>query len=125
MHPELLTALRKLHINTGHATNEDMRRCIRLAGGSELAQDAVKHLRCSTCARLARPKLQRPSRLPREAAEFHGQVCLGLFDVKDSAGHRFWMMAILDQFTSYTTVVLVKEHHSEKLWKAYFKGWLS
>eukprot|EP00974_Lingulodinium_polyedra_P005166 487103-Lingulodinium_polyedra.AAC.1 len=62
-----------MHINTGHSTPEDMRRCIRLAGGSQVAQEATKHLRCSTCDRLARPKLPRPSRLPREAAEFNEQ----------------------------------------------------
>ena len=54
---ELQDTLKRLHINTGHPPNEDLRRILRVSGGSELAQKLAKLMTCSTCARLAKSKL--------------------------------------------------------------------
>ena len=73
--PELLTALRKMHCNSGHPTNEDMRRCLKVSGASQLAQDIANKLRCSTCARMTRPATVRPSRVPSVGTQFNETVC--------------------------------------------------
>ena len=47
--PGIKTALRRLHVNLGHPTNDDLTRCLAAGGGIRVAQMAVKFLRCSTC----------------------------------------------------------------------------
>ena len=80
----MLDALRKLHVNTGHPPNEDLRRILRLSGASDLALRAVRYLRCSTCARLARPRLQRPSRVPASGIGFNEVVYVDLYYLLDA-----------------------------------------
>ena len=37
----LLNSLKRLHVNCGHPTNSDLNRCLRVAGASKYAQQAV------------------------------------------------------------------------------------
>ena len=113
--PELLGSVRRLHVNTGHPTNEDLRRCLKVAGASEMAQMLAKNLRCSTCARLQRPKVQRPSRVPQIGVQFNETVYADLMDVMDAKGRRHWVMVIVDLFTDYNAVKVAKSHDAAKL----------
>ena len=64
------TALRRLHVNLGHPTNDDLTRC--LAAGAPVAQRRVKCLRCSTCEKTSRSRSRGPSRIPTENASMKG-----------------------------------------------------
>ena len=48
----LLDSVRRLHINKGHPPNAELERIVRLAGGSDIAQQACKRAEVlCTCAR--------------------------------------------------------------------------
>ena len=59
--PGIKTALRRLHVNLGHPTNDDLTRWLAVGGGTRVAHWAVKSMRCSTCERMSRPRSHRPS----------------------------------------------------------------
>ena len=122
---ELLTALRKMHCNSGHPTNEDMRRCLKVSGASQLAQDIAKKLRCSTCARMSRPATIRPSRIPSVGTQFNEMVYVDLFVISDAKGRTFWFMLVIDQFTDFCAVQSVKSHKSEHSFKCLDRCWCS
>ena len=61
---ELRLALRRVHVNLGHARLPDMLRCLRISRASEAAIRACKLFRCKECPRLLEPKIPRPSKLP-------------------------------------------------------------
>ena len=54
--PGITTAFRRLHVNLGHPTNDDLTRCLAAGGGSRVAQTAVTCVRCSTRERMSRPR---------------------------------------------------------------------
>ena len=93
---EMLNALKRLHINTGHAPNADVARLLRLSGCSPLAIKACRLLSCSTCAKMARPKISRPSRIPSAGITFNETVQLDPLDVMDTRGRRFLLLCCLD-----------------------------
>ena len=62
MTKSLLASIRRLHINTGHPPNTELERIVRLAGGSELAQEACKGIRCTTCRKSLLPNLRNLAR---------------------------------------------------------------
>ena len=76
------TALRRLHVNVGHPTNDDLMRCLAAGGGTRVAQRAVKCMRCSTCENPGRRRT-----LQRERDYF-----VDLCDVVDVRGYRCWWL---------------------------------
>ena len=40
--PGIKTSLRRLHVNLGHPTKDDLTRCLAAGGGTRVAQRAVK-----------------------------------------------------------------------------------
>ena len=108
----VLSALRRLHINMGHPTNEDLKRCLRHAGCCELAQKAAGHLQRSTCARLARPRVSRPSRVPSAGMGFNELVWCDLYYLLDARRQKHWFVCLLDEATDYTVVVYTDGHQA-------------
>ena len=91
------TALRRLHVNLGHATNDGLTRCLAARGGTHVAQRTVKGLRCSTCERMSRPRSQRPSRLPTDGERFNEELLVDLCDLVDVRGNRYGWLVAVDQ----------------------------
>ena len=87
-HQESRQPLRCLHANLGHPT-DDLMRCFD-AGGTRVAQRAVKCLRCSTCERMSRPLSHRPSRIRTDGERFIKRLFVDLCDVVDVRGNRYW-----------------------------------
>ena len=86
------TALRRLHVNLGHPTNDYLTRCLAAGGGSRVAQRAVKCLRCSTYERTSRPRSHRPSRIPTDGERFNERLFVDLCDLVDVRGNRYWWL---------------------------------
>eukprot|EP00971_Amphidinium_carterae_P340289 6478554-Amphidinium_carterae.1 len=122
--PEIKQAVRRLHLNTGHASAHDLARMIRMAGGCKAAVDCAKHLRCSTCLRHTRPGRQCPAHIPDESRQFNDRVQLDLFCVTDVSGINHWFMLVCDTYTGFVSGCLVHDHSSQTLWKAYRECWL-
>ena len=82
-------AIRRLHVNTGHAPPEAMARVISKAGGSGSAMICAKGLQGSVCKQSNRPKIPRPSKIRLGDTQFTEIVDGDLFKVheQDGAGH--------------------------------------
>ena len=110
--PGIKTALRSLHVNLGHPTNDDLTRCLAPGGGSRVPQRAVKCLRCSTCERMSCARSHRPSRIPTNGERFNERLFVDLCDLVDVRGNRHWWL------------VAVPSHESQAVAKKIFKQWI-
>ena len=123
---ELRLALRRVHVNLGHARLPDMLRALRISRASEAAIRACKLFRCAECPRLAEPKLPRPSKLPT-VDEFGVIVGLDVLEVKDADQTSWSMLNCLDLGTTYQIVVLldqaVRNPTSSEIADAFSQGW--
>ena len=81
---EMLHALRRVPVNTGHPINSDLARCVRLGGGSVRAVQACRRMVCDTCERLKKPKLPRPTSLAKADLRFSDEIQMELFELKDA-----------------------------------------
>ena len=95
--PGIKTALRRLHVNLGHPTTDDLTRCSVAGGGTRVVQRAAKGMRCATCARMSRPRSHRPSRIPTDGERFNERLFVVLCDVVDVRGNRYWWLVAVDQ----------------------------
>jgi len=121
----MLTALRRMHINCGHPPNHDLERIVRSAGGLPEAVRACIFMRCSVCEKLQRPAISRPRRVPHDNLEFNERVLVDQFQIHDSQGNAWWMMAMVDVATDDVVIKPLKRHTSERFWKVLQSGWLS
>ena len=119
--PGIKTALRRLHVNLGHPTNDDLTRCLAAGGGARVAQRAVKSMRCSTCERMSRPRSHRPSRIPTDGERFNERLFVDLCDLVDVRG--YWWLVAVDQHTDYTVIAPCPSHKSQAVAKKIFKQW--
>ena len=71
MTKSLLQSVRRLHINWGHPPNADLERVVRLSGGSDLACQAVRGIKCTICNRSGSAKLPRPGRVRDNIGQFN------------------------------------------------------
>ena len=95
----LLDSVRRLHFNSGHPPNSELERIVRLAGGSDVAQAAVRGLRCSVCKKAAPPKPHKPGRVRDNVGVFNDTVLVDLAYIKDSDGVTHTWMIIIDEGT--------------------------
>ena len=125
---ELKLAIRRVHVNLGHASVTQMLRALRVSKASEVAIRACRLFRCEACPRVAPPKKQRPSKLPL-TEEFNVQIGLDVFQCKDADGHNWSWLNILCQGTCFQIAVLLEQTHanptSEEVIKAFDIGWVS
>ena len=121
----LLNSVRRLHINTGHPPNSELERIVRLAGGSSIAQQACKGLRCTACAKDARTKLPRPGRVRGHVGEFNSTVWADIGSVKDKAGTTFDFIVMVDEGTDWTVCSLVEGHGASKLYDSVENHWIN
>ena len=105
---ELKLAIRRIHVNLGHATVPATMRALRISRASEVALKACRLFRCPDCPRLQEPKEARPSKLPT-AEEFNVQIGLDIFSEKDCRGHSWTWLNILCQGTTFQVVALLGE----------------
>ena len=113
--PGIKTALRRLHVNLGHPTNDDLTRCFAAGGGTRVAQRAVKCMRCSTSERMSRPRSHRPSHIPTDGE----WICVMWW----MRGNRYWWLVAVDQHTDYTVIAPCPSHESQAVAQHIFKHW--
>ena len=107
---DLKMAIRKIHVNLGHADTRSMLRALRVSRASEVAIKACRLFRCAECPRLQEPRIPRPSKLPF-VDEFNVMIGLDVFQEKDSAGQTWSWLNILDQATTFQVVALLPDVH--------------
>lgn len=123
---ELKLAVKRIHVNLGHANIPSMLRALRVSRASEVALRAVRLFRCEDCPRIQDPKQPRPSKLPL-AEEFNVQIGMDVLQEKDSAGHTWSWLNILCQGTTFQVCVLLGDvHHNpsgKDILEAFLTGW--
>ena len=103
---ELKLAIKRVHVNLGHASMPTMLRAMRIAKASEVAIKACRLFRCPECPRLQEPRRPRPSKLPL-TDEFNIMVGIDVFQAKDSQGEQWSFLNILCQGTTFQVVSLL------------------
>ena len=123
--PGIKTALRRLHVNLGHPTNDDLTRRLAAGGGTRVAQRAVKCLRCLTCEKVSRlPQSQTISRILTDEKRFNEMLFVDVCDVVDVRGNRYRWLVAVDQHTDYTVIAPCPSHKSQTVAKKLFKHWI-
>ena len=105
---ELKLAIKRVHVNLGHAPTPAMLRALRIARASDVAVKACRPFRCPDCPRLQEPKIPRPSKLPI-ADEFNVLIGVDVFKEKDAQGQSWTFLNILDQGTLYQVVCVLAD----------------
>ena len=122
--PHAAKALRRIHQNLGHPSNQDLARHLQLSGASELAVKAAQGIRCETCARHAPPGTRRPAKVIRPL-DFNQEVCLDTINLYDSRKVKIPALSMLDMATGYHVVKRITGRKSTDLLRDFTDGWVS
>ena len=125
---ELKLALRRIHVNLGHASTAQMLRAMRISRASEVAIRACRLFRCPDCPRIQLPKQPRPAKLPL-TEEFNIHIGVDVLQAKDADGNSWSWLNILCQGTSFQVCVLLHETSfnptAAACLQAFEQGWTS
>ena len=125
---ELKLALRRVHVNLGHATVPQMLKAMRVSRASEVAIRACRLFKCKDCPRVQEPKRPRPSKLPL-TEEFNVHIGLDVFQARDADGHGWSWLSILCQGTTFQVCILLADTHanptSSAVLESFELGWTS
>lgn len=117
-------AIRKMHLNLGHASTKDMVRILRHAGAQEAVLQRVREFRCPLCEARKEPKIPRASAVPKDVAPLR---YIGL-DVKHLPGfkrhERIKALNIVDRVSGLQQMTPFREtESSEVLRRLYRQSW--
>lgn len=107
---ELKQAIKRVHVNLGHASRPAMIRALRVSKASETALKACRLFRCIDCPKLSQPRQPRPSKLPL-TDEFNVQLGLDCFEAQDASGQQWAFLNILCQGTTFQVCALLPLTH--------------
>ena len=116
-------ALRRLHTNLGHPSNEALVRHLAQAGASGVALMAGKALKCSVCARTKPPHQPRPAKAVRPR-RFNDRIFLDIVFLKNVNFETFAYLNVLDDATTYQVLDALENRSEECVVKALVNGWL-
>ena len=124
---ELKLAVKRIHVNLGHAGTAAMLRALRISKASEAALRAVRLFRCPDCPRIQNPKEPRPSKLPI-TDEFNVQIGMDIIHEKDSSGQGWSWLNIFCQGSQFQVCILLDsagQPTSQQVIEAFGMGWTS
>ena len=122
---ELKLAVKRIHVNLGHANIPTMLRALRVSKASEAALRAVRLFRCMDCPRIQNPKEPRPSKMPI-TDEFNVQIGLDIIHESDSSGQPWSWLNIFCQGTQFQVCVLLDsagQPTGQQVVEAFGLGW--
>lgn len=113
-----------VYCNLGHPSQGDLKRFLKTVGAPGELQEAVAWLKCSACARSARPRLHRSTRMPPHDLQFNDQVMLDCFHVKDNKGKGHWFMSMMDRAAMCRQASYLKAHTPEVFRRTLLEFWV-
>ncbi|CAK0847915.1 unnamed protein product [Prorocentrum cordatum] len=116
--------LKRLHVNLGHPSNEDLGRSLRLKGAKSATVQAVKGLICGVCRSQQRPSARRPAHL-HFVQDFGADVGFDCFELKDVDGKSYRYFSIVDLATTFHVATLIDRHTSREFAAAFERCWAS
>jgi len=122
--PQLMKAVRNMHINTGHRPIKQLVRALHIAGAPREAIIAAKHLKCDRCQETRNTKTRRPATIPK-ARNFGDVGHMDLIQFKDAAEEVFWALNIVDAASGHQVVILLANKTSAAVIEAYEMAWAS
>ncbi|XP_077971779.1 uncharacterized protein LOC144425883 [Styela clava] len=116
-------AIKKLHKQFGHASEENMKRLLGNANItnnklSDIVQDVVK--KCETCSVLKKSPPRPAVGLPR-ASRFIESVAIDLHQLESN----LWYMHMVDEFTRFSNAVIVRSKSSSIIANKFLLRWIS
>ena len=125
---ELKLAIKRVHVNLGHADTVANLKALRPSKASVTALKACRLFRCPDCPRMKEPHLPRPSKLPI-AEEFNVHIGVDILEEADSTGQKWSWLNVLCQGTTFQLCILLDETHKnptgQAVLEAFTQGWLS
>ncbi|CAK0837883.1 unnamed protein product, partial [Prorocentrum cordatum] len=122
--PAELAMLKRLHVNLGHPSNEDLSRSLPLKGAKSATVQAVKGLICGVRRSQQRPSAWGPARL-HFVQDFGDDVGFYCFELKDVDGKSYWYLSIVDLATTFHVATLIGRHTSQEFATAFERCWAS
>ncbi|CAK0843154.1 unnamed protein product, partial [Prorocentrum cordatum] len=122
--PAELAMLKRLHVNLGHQSNEDLGRSLRIKGAKSATVQAVHGLICGVCRSQQRPSAREPARL-HFVQDFGDNVGFDCFELKDVDGKSYWYFSIVDLATTFHVAMLIGRHTSQEFAAAFERWWAS
>ena len=116
-------ALRRLHTNLGHPSNESLVRHLAQAGASGVALLGGKALRCSVCSRTKPPHQPRPAKAVR-SRRFNDRIFLDIVFLKNVNFETFAYLNVLDDATTYQVLDSLSSRSEECVVNTLVNGWL-
>lgn len=121
--------IRKLHINTGHSSNEQMLRLAQRCEVTEEVKDVIRNFRCPVCEELKVPPSRRQVAMPHAENPNH-IVGVDFVQVelkhKDDSGNiveqKYNVLTCVDLATDFAQQIIV-EKGSNQLSKAFHEIW--
>jgi len=121
----LLSSIRRLHFNSGHPPNDELERIVRLSGGSELARQAIKGIKCTVCRKAAPTKTPKPAKAKMNIGQFNETVLIDLGYEKDSVGKTHGWAVMVDEGTDWCVVkYLGNGKTAGELYRILEEGWI-
>ena len=117
-------ALRRLHQNLGHPSNREMVRHLTLGGASKEMIAAAQNLKCSTCARCARPQAHRVAK-PSALLDFNEAVAIDIIFIDTLQNKNHLALNMVDVASSYQVVVPLESRHANVVAETFYKFWVS
>ncbi|CAK9109164.1 unnamed protein product [Durusdinium trenchii] len=109
--PAIKNAVYRLHVNTGHRSNQRLARALLVAGAPHDAVLAAKRLKCSVCRERQPPKPRLPASLPppREVGQ---QVHVDLLQIEDSLKRPHWIAHATDNVSRFQAARVLEDKSS-------------
>ena len=124
----LKSMIRKLHVNTGHASNEQMLRLATRCQVSQEVKDVIKEFRCAICDEHKVPSIRRQATIPH--AESPNQI-VGIDYVQVELKHlndrgrtvetKFNVLTCVDLASDFAQQIIV--HKGTKMSQAFHEVW--
>ena len=123
---DIMMGLKKLHVNSGHCSVDDMYRMLKLGKARTRALQLCNKFRCSECERHQAPKISRTVK-PKSTTHFGEKLGFDVIEMQLSDGTKISGLNMLDVHTTFQVVwPMFKEAHlltSEDLLVAYELRW--
>ena len=100
---DIMMGLKKLHVNSGHCSVDDMYRMLKLGKARTRALQLCKKFRCAECERHQAPKISRNVK-PKSTTHFGEKLGFDVIEMQLNDGTKISGLNMLDVHTTFQVV---------------------
>ena len=120
----IASALRRVHQNMGHPSNEDLARHLRLAGADSQVVKACQQLQCQTCCRSTSTGGRRPTKVVKPL-DFNEEVAVDTMDLHTREGAGITVLSMLDVGSGFHLVYPVTGKTGGDYARGFLRAWMA